>query len=387
MDIGRRVAELRQTHVPVLTQDYLAERTSRSVDTIRRIEQGTRDPSLSTIESLAEALGVPVAALFTDGTPGVAPALASDGEMDALELSQRVAASDVGAETLSALEDAADRLARAYPVSRPAELVGQTSTYLRYVVRLIDAKKTLEEHRRLLVVGSWLSLIAGTLYIDLEQSRAANASLRTALDLGRQTSSPDVVAWCFETRAWAALTDGNYRDALSLSLTAQEFAPAGSSILIQATAQEGRAQARLKNTKGTYAALDRVQRLVDPLATPEHPEHHFTYDPNKATAYFGTTLAWVGDPAAESYAREVIARLDGVNGWPRRVASARLDLGLALLAADKHDEAASLARQAVESGRVVPSNRWRVLEVVRAVEARGLPEAKDLREAYRDSQS
>ena len=67
--------------------------------------------------------------------------------------------------------------------------------------------------------------------------------------------------------------------------------------------------------------------------------------------------------------------------------AARVDLGLALLAANKLDEAAAVTRQAVESGRVVPSNRWRVLEVVRAVEARGLPEAPELREAYRDIES
>jgi hypothetical protein len=34
------------------------------------------------------------------------------------------------------------------------------------------------------------------------------------------------------------------------------------------------------------------------------------------------------------------------------------------------------------SGRLVASNHWRALEVVRTVEARGVSEAPDLREAY-----
>ena len=38
-------------------------------------------------------------------------------------------------------------------------------------------------------------------------------------------------------------------------------------------------------------------------------EHHYRYDPDKSVAYVATTLAWVGDPAAESYAREIITRL------------------------------------------------------------------------------
>jgi hypothetical protein len=102
-------------------------------------------------------------------------------------------------------------------------------------------------------------------------------------------------------------------------------------------------------------------------------------------AYVATTLAWLGDPAAERYAREVIAKLkaaEDAGGWPRRVAAAQIDLGLALVAAGKPDEAAATAQTAILSGRIVPSNHWRALEVVAAIEEQGLPEAGDLREAY-----
>ena len=384
--IGQQIAELRRAHIPRLTQADLAERADLTADAVAKIEQGKRQASLAALERIAAALGVPTSSLL-GGDANVPAAPASVDELEALELCQRAGASDVGEETIGRLEEAVDELARAYPVSQPAELIGRVRSYLGYVIRLIDARKTLAEYKRLLIVGSWLSLLGATLHIDLEQPNAAKARLRTSMDLAKQTDSKEVVAWCLETRAWAALTQGDYASALSLSRVAQEWAPKGSSIAIQATAQEGRSQARLGDEKGTYSALARVQGLVDPLAMPEHPEHHFTYDPNKATAYFGTTLAWLGDPAAEPYAREVISRLDGVGGWPRRVASARIDLGLALLTANKHDEAAALAEKAVESGRIVPSNRWRVLEIVQAVEARGLPEARSLREAYQDTQS
>lgn len=68
--------------------------------------------------------------------------------------------------------------------------------------------------------------------------------------------------------------------------------------------------------------------------------------------------------------------------WPRRVASANLDLALTLLKEDRLDEACDTAQKALLSGQVAPSNHWRALEVVRAVEARELPESADLREAY-----
>lgn len=30
-------------------------------------------------------------------------------------------------------------------------------------------------------------------------------------------------------------------------------------------------------------------------------QHHYRYDPDKSVSYVATALAWVGDPAAESY--------------------------------------------------------------------------------------
>ncbi len=62
--------------------------------------------------------------------------------------------------------------------------------------------------------------------------------------------------------------------------------------------------------------------------------------------------------------------------------TANLDLALALLVTNRLDEACDAALEAILSGRVVPSNHWRVLEIVKAVEARDVPEATDLREAY-----
>jgi hypothetical protein len=121
---------------------------------------------------------------------------------------------------------------------------------------------------------------------------------------------------------------------------------------------------------------------------PDRPEHHYRYDPAKSQAYTATTLSWLGDPAAETIARHVLARLESaVDGppRPRRAASARLDLSLALIGAGRHDEAAGTALQAVRSGRLVPSNYWRAREVIHAVAERGLPEARELGEAYQEA--
>jgi transcriptional regulator with XRE-family HTH domain len=315
------------------------------------------------------------------------PRLGDDDELGALELARRVAARDVGTETLERLEAAVDELAVAYTKTPPVELLDRIRRHLGYVDRLLDARKTLSEHRRLLVVGGWLSLLGATAHIDLKQQAAASARLTTAASLARHVGHDEIRAWCYETEAWRVLTEGGYHLAVELSRAAQHIAPTGSSAAIHATAQEGRAWARLRQPKETYAAIDRVNRLVSPMAKPDRPEHHYRYDPDKSVAYTATTLAWLGDPVAEDYAREIINRLaprDDVARWPRRVATANIDLARALLVTERLDEACDATLRAISSGRVVPSSHWRAAEVVAAVEARQLPEAAVLREAFEE---
>ncbi|MGH3389290.1 MAG: hypothetical protein ACRDOO_10480 [Actinomadura sp.] len=327
------------------------------------------------------------ASLLADGLDRPRDVTAFDDEIHAMEFARRVAASEVGPETLRQLEIAVDDLAVAYPGTPPADLLRRVRRHLSYVEQLLDARKTLAEHRRLLVVGGWLSLLAATCHTDLQQRQAASARLRTAAQLAEQADHPEIAAWCLETEAWQAVTDGDYRRAVTLSQGAQAVAPSTGSAYIQATAQEGRAWARLGAGRETHDALGRVTELIAPLPTPERPEHHYRYDPAKGDAYAATTLSWLGDPAAEPYARRVLARLESTENGPprpRRAASARLDLSLALLAADQPDEAAHLTHMAVTSGVLVPSNYWRAAEVIAGVQARQLPEATDLLEAYRE---
>lgn len=336
---------------------------------------------LSLIESGKRAVPTEVVAAYRSVLSDPA-----DGEQAGAEWIARVAASDIGGDALDRLEAAVDDLASAYPTTAPAVLLADIGRHLGYAAKLMDSRKTLTQHRRVLVTVGWLSLLACTCHIDLGETAAAAARGHAARDIAEESGHREISAWCLETRAWQLLTAGNFAAAAETSRAAQAVAPQDSSVFIQATAQEGRALARLGDAPGTYAALRRVARLVSGLGVPDRPEHHFRYDPAKSDAYVATTLAWLGDPAAESYARHVLADLAGAATIrPRRIASANLDLGLALVAADKPDEAADVALAAVTSGRLVPSNYWRVAEVVSGIEEHGAGEAVTVREAFRDT--
>jgi transcriptional regulator with XRE-family HTH domain len=348
---------------------------------IQDLETGRRRPTAAIARALDEAFGT--SGKFASMLRSVA-AIPNEDESDieAIELARRVTASDVSSETLERLERAADRMAMSYATTPPAELLPRVRRHLNYVSSLVDARKTIDQHKRLIAVGGWLSLLRATLHIDLQQGGAADAYLLTAAELADQAEHREIAAWVLETRAWDVLTAGDFRQALELSQRAQAVAPRGSSALIQATAQEGRAWARLGDRANTSAVLGRVEGLTANRPAPEHPEHHYQYDPSKARSYTATTLAWSGDPAAEIVAREVITELKEDGARPRRVASAQLDLSLALLAANKPDEAAAAAGQAIRSGRIVPSNWWRAREVMAGVARSGVPEAGELRDEY-----
>ena len=362
---------------------------------ISNLRSGKARPSAELAEALDERLEAGGALrTLAPGRPPSRHELAPAGddsavadEIAALDLVRQAEASQVGSGTVEQLELAVDDLAMTYPGTPAAVLLDRVRGYLGHVTRLLDAKTTLAEHRRLLVVGGWLSLLAATTLIDLHRDHAAAAHLRTAAQLARETGHAEIAAWCLETQAWQVLTAGDYRRAVDVSQAAQRIAPESGSAFIQATAQEGRAWAKIGDARQTQATLSRVEALVSPLPVPDRPEHHYRYDPPKAQFYVATTLSWVGDTAAEGIARQVLAAIEapGLRPRPRRAALARLDLALALTAADKHDEAAGVALEAVTSGRLAPVDGRRAREIVLAVVERGVPEAAELAEAYRET--
>ncbi|WP_370461922.1 helix-turn-helix domain-containing protein [Micromonospora sp. ALFpr18c] len=373
---GAHLRALRAEHG--LSLRALGQLAHRGKSHLHDLETGVKAPTPETARHLDDVLRA-------DGTLARLVNEPVDHDSEAGELLARVRISDVSAETIARIEAGVDDLASAYAITRPVDLLPLVRRQLAHVGRLLDGRGTLTQRRRLIVAAGWLTVLRATVHIDLLQQPAAGAHLATAMALAEHAEHPEIQAWCLETQAWDWLTRGDCRRAMDLSRQAQRVAPRGGSAYIQATAQEARVWARLADVRRTRDALDRLDRLTANLPVPDRAEHHYRYDPTKALAYTATTLAWAGDPAAEQMVRIALAELDprGDGGErPRRSASARLDLAMALLAADQPDEASVVAADAVRSGRVVSSNWWRAREVLRKVEHTGAAEAAALREVY-----
>lgn len=255
---------------------------------------------------------------------------------------------------------------------------------MRIARAMLDRRKTLGEHRKLMHILAWYSLLAAACHIDLGHQLAARQRVRIARDISLEAEHPELTAWAMQTMAWQQLVDGDFTLAATAAQVARELAPRDCSVFVQATAQEGRALARLGDRAGAYAALRSLARLDTDFGDAEDPEEHFRFDSAKSDAYVATVLAWLGDPAAVPFARQVVGDLAASEcPRPRRIATARIDLALALLAAGETEEATESTLAAVGSGRLVPSSYWRLDEVVEGIERVDAAGALRVREKFR----
>ena len=393
------------------SQAQLGRKVYKSGSLIRMIEVGERSVEADLARRLDEALDAhgELVSLepWTQQPPSeqensapAASALGSepavhdeaDDELEALELARRVDASDASPVTLDGLEAAVHGLCRSYATTQPLELLTSVRKHRRYVSSLLDARTTLAQRRQLMVTGGWLSLLAACVLTDLGKRRAAVASQRTAFQLGQHTGAADVMSWSYEVHAWQALLDGRYEEAVELCRAGQSLVGEGTSSYVQLTAQEARAWARQKNKKATRESLDRATASLNHMSESCYPDHHFSFDPRKLTSYTATTLTWLEDSEtaeeAEVYAREVIRQQehDTSAKAPRRLATARIDLALTVAEQDRPEEACHLGSLALDSGRLVQSNIWRVGELAHSLHRNygDLPEAQEFSERYID---
>jgi transcriptional regulator with XRE-family HTH domain len=349
---------------------------------LHHVEHGRRWPTETVTRALDAALGADGALLATWRAADRVPRTRTDNGQpsELLELAARAEASDVSPRTLELLEARTNELARAYTRVPPGELLRDVRISARQISKLLEGRATLTQQTRLLAAGGWLAVFAATLYIDLGQRWAAGVARDTAQSLGRETGIDEIGAWAVEIDAWTALVDQDWPLAATLAAAGEAIAPAGSPAAAQLAMQSARAAARLGDGADMRAALRRCTTAADRQSQERPPDHHYMFDSDKIELYTGTALAWLGDPAAEDFARRAAAQAEAT-AQLRRVATAHLDLGLVLVRLERPDEAAHSGVLVLQSNEIVPSNAWRGEELVAAISKyRGVPEVEELRE-------
>lgn len=118
-----------------LSYRQLAALSTVSPSLINDLEKDGRRPTLPVTAALDAALEAHGRLLATLRTPAPDDI---EGELEALELAQRAAESDVSETALSRLEKATDAMAMGYATTAPAELLPKVRRYLRYIDQLFS---------------------------------------------------------------------------------------------------------------------------------------------------------------------------------------------------------------------------------------------------------
>ncbi|MFI0406400.1 hypothetical protein ACH34S_10865 [Actinomadura sp. 3N508] len=246
-----------------------------------------------------------------------------------------------------------DRLCRDYPTVAPAALSVRGRAHLAYVLRLLDGRTSLHEHRELLVRAGWLSILLACTLFDAGEPTGAEAVRRTARRLGEQAGHGEIIGWSWEIAAWFALVARRYDEVVAHAEAGARHAGM-TNAAVQLTLQAGRGYARMGDDRA-LEALRVGRKILNRLPRPDHPEHHFVFDHDKYELFSSTIFTMLGrDEAAEEHAGEVIAqcrRPDGTVRWPMRYAMANLDLGLVATRRGNLDRAVEHGRAALEPAR------------------------------------
>lgn len=340
-----------------LTQGDLAKQANWSQSQISRAEQNLFTPDDATIQRLDRALnaeGRLITASTTGRTPNSELVYPGRDPLIFSDLVRKIHRTDVGRDTIDQLTVITEQLCCEYVSRRPEELREDAHHQLEYVQRLLEGPTRLSEHRELLVIAGWLSLLIGCVNYDLGLARHAEIARTAAFQLGREAGHGDIIAWSFEMSAWFALTQGRLRSVLDYADAGIKAAP-HASVAVQLAAQAAKAHARMGNRSEVRRALDQGFRLLDGHEHPTRPENHFVIDPAKWDFYAMDCYRIDGDNTrAAEHAHEVLRssqRPDGSDRSPMRATEARLTLSIVSLRNGDIDHATTWARKAFNTDR------------------------------------
>lgn len=319
---------------------------------LSKISRDLRPPSQKMAKRIDDALGAGGRLAALGSQPGQ-PTLSGGAALPAaehelLDLAARADATDLAPGTLDLLDVVVERLCRDYPTVAPEMLSQRGKEHLNYVLRLLEGRTTLTEHRELLVRAGWLAVLLACTLFDAGDKLGAEIVRQTARRLAEQAGHGEVLAWSWEIAAWFALVERRFDEVVAYSEAGLRHAGT-TDAAVQLTLQAGRGYARMGDRRAADA-LKAGRRILDQLPRPDHPDHHFVFDHDKYEFYCSTIYTMLGqDDAAQEHANEVIAQCqqpDHSIRWPMRYAMAHLDLGLVegrsgdLEAAIKHGQAA-----------------------------------------------
>lgn len=379
-----------------LTVRAFAERLGVAVRTVSKWEAGSTAivPRPDTQSILDTALGradrevqqrfEQLRALAPTRTATVPAGPQAEPVAESMELIRRIAASDLGSDTLDQLDEVVERLAVEYFTVPPAEFHGRVVTWRRYATSLFDRRATLRERSRLYAVAGRLTGLLAE--VSLALGADAEVHCATALSLAQEIGHAGLAGWVRGTQAQVALYAGDPREAVAFAQAGSEVAPVGSAASFRACALEARALARTGDRAATDRGFLRAEQALD-ARTDTQVGSLFSFDAPYLPYYAGTAYGWLGDgPCARAWATQAIELCDAdPKAWPVARTSARIDAAVALVRSGDLDSAIATGCDAIEiwSQRPTQPAKQRIEELLGAAEPFREHAVDDLAERWR----
>lgn len=341
-----------------LSQADLAKAAAWSQSQVSRAETNRFTPDEATVtrlDLLLQAQGSLIKA-HTMGNAGTNGGKTADVNTPwaISDIVRQIHRTDIGSETIDQLHVITEELCCEYAWRNAADLRRDAQMQLEYVGQLLNGPSTLREHRELMVIAGWLTLLIGCVDYDLGLPRHAESARTAAYQLGKESGHGEIVAWSFEMSAWFALTQGRLRSVEEYTEAGTKAAP-NASVAVQLTAQTAKAQARMGNRAMVQKILDDGYRTLGQHENPLRPENHFVIDPTKWDFYAMDCYRLAGDnERAAEHARAVLElsrKADGSERSPMRASEARLTIAMISLKSGDIEAAAHWARDAFSADR------------------------------------
>ncbi|SCL31810.1 Transcriptional regulator, contains XRE-family HTH domain [Micromonospora nigra] len=234
--IGEHLARIRRQST--LTQEQLADRAGVSVETVRKLEQGERTSArMSTLKSLAGALGVPTTALMGNaaqavdrrepdaapiGLVGVRRALTPVAGLDGQPVAATTAAEPPTVNRVRRSVLAANTIYHANDYAAAITLVPSLLADARALVDATDGDAQLAAY----ALASQAHQLVGRLLIQLRQVDLAHVAITQALDHARRSGDQVVGAAAVAPMCWLLLRQARFAEAEALAVrTAEQVEP------------------------------------------------------------------------------------------------------------------------------------------------------------------
>lgn len=260
------------------------------------------------------------------------------------------------AELLADLEQLVVNVVDRYEAEGPLTLAPETVQARRLVDQLVAGNQRLHQRARLFELAGKLSGQLSYMAINLGNFGAARAYGAEAFELARFIGHDELSAWVRGTQSLAAYYTGDYRQSLVLAQDGQRYAKNGIQAVRLAVNGEARASGKLRDRRGTTAAVTRAYRILErfPSAPGMTPCISFgIYSEARTASNAATAYLAIADTkqvlSYTEYARRIVDA--SPSQWSR--ALVRLDAATALLKRKKPEPegAGLLGSEAIAAAR------------------------------------